>query len=70
MNPQTFASEFTENGKYQITRYNIIEDRYVPIKGEVYLIESIALKRARELNEIENVELKENYNDNQNQLNI
>lgn len=69
MHPQTFASEPTENGKYQITRYNVIKDCRVPIKGEVYPIETMALERARELNELENIELKENYNDKVNSLN-
>jgi len=60
---QSFVSEPTVSGRYQISKYNVMKDCYSPIKGEIYLEEETAKDRARYLNEIEHKELKEDYED-------
>jgi len=60
MQLQTYVSEPTESGKYQISKFNITQNCYVPIKGEIYSFETIAKERARELNEIESYDNKIN----------
>lgn len=59
--PQTYASEPIVNGKYQVTKYNVSKQNYIPLKGEIYPFENIARERAQELNELEKEDLKENY---------
>ena len=53
---QTYVSEPTERGAYQVSRYDIVRNAYVPIKGETYQFENLSIQRAHVLNETDNYE--------------
>lgn len=39
-------------GKYEVAKYSEKDNNYLPIKGELYLIEEQAKDRAKELNKM------------------
>ena len=47
---QKYVSQPTEDGKYEVAKYCDDKQNYVGIKGEVYLSEEDARRRASELN--------------------
>lgn len=60
---QTYVSEPSQKGGYQVAKYDILQNLYVPIKGEMYQFEDAARQRAHDLNEFEKDELKLDYED-------
>ena len=52
MKLQKYVSQPSDSnwGKYEIAQYSEEDNDYIPIKGELYLVEEQAKDRAKELN--------------------
>lgn len=54
MKIQKFISQPSDSnlGKYEVAKYSEKDNNYIPIKGELYLVEEQAKDRAKELNKM------------------
>lgn len=50
MNEYTVQPSDTQLGYYEVVKFSVEQNSYIPLKGEVYQTESAARDRAEELN--------------------
>lgn len=54
MKLKNFVSQasYSNLGKYEVAKYSEKDNNYIPIRGELYLVEEQAKDRAKELNKM------------------
>lgn len=57
---QKFTTQPSNDGQYEICRWNEMEEKWQPIRAEKYPTEEIAKERAAELNKYHAEDVKQN----------
>lgn len=55
---QKFVSQPSDNGGYEVAKWDEIKQQYIPVFEEVYPMEELALSRAQQLNEDNREQIK------------
>lgn len=56
---QKFVSQPSDNGGYEVAKWNEIQQQYIPMQGEVYPDENEANERAQQINKEYEEEIRE-----------